>query len=77
MAKIIDRESQTAEATASQTKGSAAQLTKFTISVQAVFKKSVGDPGASLIAIQRRTPIVLLVPTKDLECRCLRIKTNK
>lgn len=70
MAKIIDRN--TPSETSNPTKDQA--LTKFIISVQAVFKKS---SGGILGTASRRTPITLVIPTKDLECRCPKLKTNK
>lgn len=75
MAKIIDRDTQTETSSSSNlTKGKAAQTTKFSIHVQAVFKKS---PGRVLAGAPRRAPITLAASTQDLECRCPRLKINK
>lgn len=70
MAKIIDRN--TPSETSNPTKEP--PLTKFIISVQTIFKKS---SGGILGNASRRTPITLVIPTKDLECRCPKLKTNK
>lgn len=75
MAKIIDRDTQTETSSSSNlTKGKAAQTTKFSIHVQAVFKKS---PGRVLAGAQRRALITLAASSQDLECRCPRLKINK
>lgn len=67
MAKVIGR-----DMSQGSTKGSTAGEVRFQLNVQAVFKKSIGQGGAL-----RQTPVILVVPTKDLECRCPRIKINK
>lgn len=82
MARIIDRDTQTQpiETTSNQhqiMKGmqtAAASTTKFTISVQAVFKRG---NGRTIVGSTRRTPITLVIATRDLECRCPKLKTNK
>ena len=48
------------------------QSSKFSISIQAVFKKSQD----SVYSVVRRT-VPLLISAKDLECRCPKIKANK
>uniref|UniRef100_A0A182SGJ5 NTR domain-containing protein n=2 Tax=Neocellia TaxID=44535 RepID=A0A182SGJ5_9DIPT len=46
---------------------------RFNLQVQSVFKSN----GPLLLASQRKSSIALLVPSKNLDCRCPNIKINK
>ncbi|XP_055911409.1 netrin-B [Eupeodes corollae] len=51
------------------------EIFKFEINIQAIFKRNPASGTTS--ALLGRGPMVLLVPRKNLECQCPKIKLNK
>jgi hypothetical protein len=65
MAKVISR---------NLASGKSKDDVHFNLIVQNVFKSS---PKSRLTAHQKRTPITLSVPIKNMDCRCPNIRMNK
>lgn len=77
MVKVIGRETSTEVSSSEQyTKESQEEMVKFDISIQAIFKRSTPVVGAST-TMMKRGPMTWMIPYKDLECRCPKIKLNR
>lgn len=77
MVKVIGRETSTEVSSSEQyTKENQEEMVKFDISIQAIFKRSSPVAGAST-TLMKRGPMTWMIPYKDLECRCPKIKINR
>uniref|UniRef100_A0A336LT47 CSON004133 protein n=1 Tax=Culicoides sonorensis TaxID=179676 RepID=A0A336LT47_CULSO len=82
MARVVGRETATAIKSASsrevtsnnKNRGEYADMVKFNLIIQQIFKRTDDGPLADAV---KRTPITMMISVNDLQCQCPKVKINK
>lgn len=79
MVRVVGRESASATKSinsreVNKNRGDTTDMVKFNLIILQIFKRTDDGPLADAV---KRTPITLLVSSKDLQCQCPKIKINR